>query len=128
MDTQLEMIKQAAEGLLYQSEGDYPLEVITTADRQAYVQEQLKVGVKGERKMEVTSLEHFFRNQVKAPYGALREQEQTAQRFRQLLQVLKEELTDIAVYRMGAVEVDVFILGRLKDDSYGGLKTKVIET
>ena len=71
---------------------------------------------------------YFFRNQVKVPFDATGEQKETAERFRQLLQVLSEELSDIAVYRIGAIEIDAYILGRLKDGSYGGLKTKVIET
>jgi hypothetical protein len=45
-----------------------------------------------------------------------------------LQQVLEEELTDICVYRIGSIQIDAFILEKLKNGNYGGLHTKAIET
>ena len=34
----------------------------------------------------------------------------------------------VLVYRIGEVRVDAFIIGKLPDGFYGGLRTKVVET
>jgi hypothetical protein len=56
------------------------------------------------------------------------EQQLIAQRFQYLQQVLKEELQEVAVYMLGEVEMDAFIIGRTSEGSYAGLRTKVIQT
>jgi hypothetical protein len=56
------------------------------------------------------------------------EQLKTAQRFQNLQKVLKEVLADIQVYRIGEIQIDAFIVGKLKDGTYAGLRTILIET
>jgi len=51
-----------------------------------------------------------------------------AQRYQQLVRWLKENLTDLQVYRCGDIEVDIYILGQAADGRRLGLQTRAIET
>lgn len=130
MEPGLQKIKDAASGLLYLSESDYPFEVVDLGGSSSSLEERL-LALSGKTKsvqVEQITLEHFLRNMVKVYPGATPGQQQTAQRFQYLQQVLQEELTDINVYRIGSIQVDAFIIGKLNDGTYGGLRTKLVET
>ncbi len=49
-------------------------------------------------------------------------------RFTQIKLLLDKALTNRQVFRVGSVEIDVYLLGQLPDGSRTGLQTKVIET
>ena len=51
-----------------------------------------------------------------------------AARFGALQRLFYEQLSDLTVYRVGEVEVQVFTVGRDADGRYVGLRTTVIET
>ena len=55
------------------------------------------------------------------------EEKPEVQRFKQLVQALKDNLSDVKVFLAGGAEKDVFIVGRA-DAGWAGLKTKVVET
>lgn len=130
MEPGLQKIKDAASGLLYLSESDYPFEAVhIQADASSLGDHLLAHSGKPKgTQVEPITLEHFLRNMVKVYPGATPGQQQTAQRFQYLQQVLQEELTDINVYRIGSIQVDAFIIGKLNDGTYGGLRTKLVET
>jgi hypothetical protein len=44
------------------------------------------------------------------------------------MQTLKENLSDIHVYRVGSIQIDAYIIGKLKSGKYAGLKTRLVET
>ena len=130
MEQALLKIKEASEGLLYRSESDYPFELVhISAPSAALEQEFISASNKGtDTKVETVTLEYFFRNMVKIYPDAIAEQEMMALKYKNLQDVLQHELQDVTVYRIGEVQVDVFIIGQLPDNSYGGLRTKVVET
>jgi hypothetical protein len=53
---------------------------------------------------------------------------ETAQRFQNMKETLEDLLTDISVYRVGEINVDVYIVGRTDDGYYAGVSTKLVET
>jgi hypothetical protein len=128
--TSLQPIEQAASGLLYLSEGDFPFEPFTLTDSPQTLKECLLARSGQERgvRVEKVSLDHFFRNQIQLYAEDTLAQRQTAARFQSLVQVLKQELIAPVVYRIGEVRVEAFVVGKLSDGTYGGLWTKVIET
>jgi hypothetical protein len=128
MNPQLEQLEKSAAGLLFMSESDHPFEVIQLPPLSGTIEEEIKGIVKLDLPVETQTLEYFFRNATKEDAEMGEEQRQTAQRFRDLKKVLETELTNVQVYRTGSVEIKVFIIGQLKDGSYGGLTTKLIET
>jgi hypothetical protein len=49
-------------------------------------------------------------------------------RFRKLVRLLRQNLSDLAVYKLGSVEMPTFIVGRLANGTIAGLRTTVVET
>jgi hypothetical protein len=65
---------------------------------------------------------------VPQPGRRLGEGRAEAQRFGQLVQTLKENLSDVKVFQVGrGPETDVFIVGTT-EGGWAGLRTKVVET
>ena len=51
-----------------------------------------------------------------------------AARYRAIVDLLSKELTDLRVFRVGRVDIDVYILGKDPSGNWLGLKTHVVET
>ena len=52
----------------------------------------------------------------------------TAQKYQRLLKLLKENLEDLKVYRIGERYIAVYIVGRTASGNWLGLSTQVLET
>jgi hypothetical protein len=50
------------------------------------------------------------------------------QRFQNLVSVLKQNLSQLQVYRVGNIEIDVYIVGVTDGGGLAGLSTKLVET
>lgn len=128
----LEKIGQAAEGLFFMSESDFPLETVAfkpekpdapvTENLLQYLEQPVATNV------EQQELSYFLRNQTRDLPEFGEEEKARAQKFRDLEALLKQEIPDVAVFRVGQRQVDAFIIGKLADGTLGGLKTKLIET
>ncbi len=109
-----ERLSQAAAGLLFMSESDYPFEFIEwdcptepTADfirRVAGEAENCPV-----QKLEV---EQFL----------------NSGRYQRLLLALQHELSDLRVYKVGRINMPVYVVGRSRQGSWLGVATRVVET
>ena len=56
------------------------------------------------------------------------EEKATAEKFAELAEVLKSNLRELKLYKVGKIEVDIYIIG-LNDENYiEGVKTKAVET
>jgi hypothetical protein len=129
MNPDLQQIETAAHGLLYMSESDYPLDLVVLDGISGNIEEKIKgLNLSSQGPVEKVSLDYFFRNMVRSGPDAPTEQKESARRFQVLGQLLKEKLHDVQVYRIGSIQVTAYIIGRLSDGSYAGLKTTVIET
>jgi hypothetical protein len=133
-------LKQSVEGLYFPSESDYPFEVSLLPhqppDRQTFTSEDL-LRIRGQAdsaeaaEVETVALDDFFapvtQETDKTDAG-----QTTTQRFQVLLQQIKALLEQVTVYRVGSVEIDVYIVGRVKEETSSRdwvlLSTKVVET
>lgn len=129
MNPGLNEIKESADGLLFISESDHPLELITFTKPAGSISDYLKKvsNKKDDAAVETQTLEYFFRNMARINEEDENSQN-TARRFKQLQTVLQKNLKNIQVYRIGSVQVDAFIIGELPDGNYAGLQTRLIET
>ena len=128
MQKELQQIKDASEGLLFISETDHPFEVVEFKSDNIEKEIKRLAQKPADALIEKQAIDYFFRNMVKTYPGYSEEQQSIAFRFLKLQELLKQALKDVQVYRVGSIQVDVFIIGRLHDGSFGGLKTKVVET
>ena len=122
-------IKIASEGLLMMSESDYPLEYFSTLE--TVLDEELILRLSGKpanTSIEIIELEYLFRNMIKVYPESNDIEKRSAERFKELISILRSELAQLKVYRIGYIQVDIFIAGITKEGVVAGLKTKLIET
>ena len=108
------------------SESDYPLEAVSLGgpDEPSHGRLREVAGAEGGALVETRSLKEFFR-----PGAAVRAGETpTAASFEGVLRALKGNLKDIRVYRIGSVNIPVYVLGRSPSGNWLGLRTRVVET
>src|SRR5215218_9347349 len=122
MNKDLQQIQEASAGLLFISESDQPFEVVGFKSNEIESEIRKAVQKPAATPIEEQAVDYFFRNMVKTYPGYSREQEATALRFLKLKELLRQKLNDPRVYRIGSIQVDAFILGKLQDGTIGGLR------
>jgi hypothetical protein len=125
-------LQQASAGLLYQSETDAPWEVVAwgSATGTPTASEVKRLGrhrAAGAMARE-QPLDEFF-----APlttdqdwYGD--EEKAIAQRYRDLLAVIKQHLTSPIVVKVGTRKLTVYVVGVAAEGGWAGLRTRGVET
>ena len=122
------VLKQATDGLLMFSESEYPFAVFTWESAPLNESTVLeKTGHSQETPVKVVKVDDFFRNSVTAEDWHEDEEKATVKKFQNLVNILKTNLTDIQVYKIGSKEIDIYIIGNTPD-GIAGVSTKVIET
>ena len=119
-------LARAADGLWYMSESDYPLEAVRLEGPDEPSHDRLRrfAGAGADARVETRSLEEFFRDAAAVRAG----ERPTHASFGGVLRALRENLTDIRVYRIGAVNIAVYVLGRSPGGGWLGVSTRVVET
>ncbi len=125
----LDQLTQATTDLLWMSESDYPFEIVTWDQTTQMIPTDLfRNFAAASLAIETITLTDFFAPVliVEDWYGA----EELAQvnRYTDLLQAIDSNLNDVRVFRIGEIEIAVYIVGKTPDGDIVGLKTHVIET
>ena len=123
-------LEEATAGLLFPSESDEPLHVFVWRDAAPFSPQALlaHAGCDPTTPIRTTDPDRFFRP-VTTPRAWHGEEEQARmRRFKALRDLLKAELRDIKVYKIGTVAIDVYVVGRAANGAYCGFTTKVVET
>ncbi|MBE9206648.1 nuclease A inhibitor family protein [Nostoc sp. LEGE 06077] len=125
-------LKQTSHSLLMMSESEYPFEVVSwIGETQDTLTNQKLLQLTGhplETPIEIVDLDDFFRNSAEEKEWHDEIQKQDVQKFQSLVQTLKDNLTNIKVYRLGRIDIDVYIIGQTTSGDLAGISTKVIET
>ncbi len=125
----IDRLKQASQGLLWQSESDYPFKTVYWENVNDISSKVLQVtNCTPETTIEVRELDKFF-SQATAEEDWYNDEEiAECKRYRELVKLLKTNLKDIKVYRVGEVEVNCYILGKTEQLAIAGLSTIAVET
>lgn len=120
----------AAEGLIYISETDAEIipvwgEKVEAVTRDAVLR---LAGANREAPVEETLPDSFFERltEIRDWFGT-RETERAA-RFGRLRDTLYSGLTDIKLYRIGRIRIDIYIVGRDGEGRIAGVRTRAVET
>jgi len=126
----IQELQDATAGLLMMSESDYPFEVASIEGEAKLTPEYLRrlAGKSEDEPVEKRELDDFFRNSVFEPDWKNEAQIATARQFQKVVALFKKEFSDTGVYRIGNIDIAVFILGRSSRGNWLGLSTRVIET
>ncbi|MBC7915218.1 MAG: hypothetical protein H7Y07_13955 [Pyrinomonadaceae bacterium] len=126
-DTQTKL-ELASRGLLMTSKSDYPFDYFSVAEESLDADLIKKISGKTNNLIQSISLEYLFSNMMRVYPEASEQEKESAERYKNLLNILKVELNSLQVYLIGSVEVDVYIAGLSGEGIVEGLKTKLIET
>lgn len=125
----VEKLKEASTGLLMMSESDYPFEVVHWEGAAPATQEKiLQLTGSQDLPIEVVDLDYLFRNCAFEQEWHNELQKEDVKKFQTLIQTLKDNLTEISVYRVGQINIDAYIIGQTKDGDLAGVVTKLVET
>lgn len=118
----------AAAGLLLMSESDHPLEVIRWGAEPTAEFLRGLTGHGPSAPVEERSPAEFFRAPTSEPEWKTGAELETARRFQSLRRLLEENLEGLKVYRVGEIDMPVYVVGRTPAGSWVGLRTRVVET
>ncbi|QLE46570.1 nuclease (plasmid) [Nostoc sp. C052] len=126
----LEQLKRASDGLLFMSESEYPCEAFLWPDiAPATPEKVLKLtNHPQDTPVQVEGVDDFFSVATTEEDWHEEEEKATVKRFQTLVQTLKENLTNLQVYRLGHKEVNAYIVGDTPTGNLAGISTKVVET
>jgi hypothetical protein len=126
----LDQLKLASDGLLFMSESEYPFEVFLWERVGLLTPEKIlqQTNHNQDTPVKVASLDDFFRVAVTEEDWHGEEEKETVKRFQALVEILKANLTNLQVYRLGEIEIDVYVIGQTPSGDSIGLSTKVVET
>jgi histidine triad (HIT) family protein len=117
----LAALQKASKGLSYTSETDAPLEPFVWDDSGALTKKHLLelAGAPAGTSVEEETLDDFLH--AVPP--------EDKDKFDKLAAVLKEQMSDIKVFKVGdEAEKQAYIVGKTSDGKWAGLKTTVVET
>ena len=123
-------LSSAAQGLLFLSETNAPFEVInwqTQGELTPAILLQLTEHPP-DAPVEVVSVDEFFAIATAEEDWHDQEERKTVQRFQNLVSILKQNLLQLQVYRVGDRSIDVYIVGVTDGGDWAGLATKLVET
>src|SRR3712207_1540787 len=109
----LEELREATRGLTYMSESDYPFEVFNWGA--AEPTDEFLRGLTGEAAdapVETRTLADFFRVSASEVDWKNAEMLYSARGLQRVLGLLARNLTDLKVFRVGAVNIPVYVAGR----------------
>ena len=123
-------LSSAAQGLLFLSETDAPFEVVHWSAQGKLTPAQVLqlTDHPPDAPIEVVSIDEFFAIATAKEDWHDQDEQETVQRFQNLVSTLKQNLSQLQVYRVGSVNIDAYIVGVTDSGDYAGLATKLVET
>jgi hypothetical protein len=127
--TIIETLLKATGGLLMPSESEYPFEAFRWLGENELTNQKLLelTSHPADSPVETVALDYLFRNVAYEKEWHDEVQKANVSKFQNLVSTLEKNLTDIKVYRVGTIDIDVYIVGK-NEGELAGLSTKVVET
>ncbi len=125
-------LKQACNNLLWISESEYPFEVFCWQDQSASdLTDQKLLEVTHHSMDTIVKTDEFdsFFEVVTQPQDWYGDEEiATMKQYQQLVATLKQHLSNLKVYRLGEINLDIYVVGQTPDSHLAGITTKAVET
>jgi hypothetical protein len=130
-DEFLRELNKKIDGLYFPSESDFPFETVVwenlSSDLFNTEMWLEHIGLPANSPLENMSIDYLFRNlSVEQAWHDDVQKEQVAT-FKALQEFLQANLAELTVYRVGRIEITIFIVGKFGNDVIG-LKTQAVET
>lgn len=125
-----EKIRKAAKGLYYISETDAKITLFDGGQGETVSAAEVLSRIKKDANtpIEQRNFDELFERLTKIHDWFGDEEKKTAAKFAVLRDLLKQNLRDLAVFKVGKIELDVYIVGLDAENEMLGVKTKAVET
>lgn len=125
-----QQIKSAAEGLCYMSETDAEIFPFTGSKADSVTKENLleQIGKPPDTPVEERDFGQMFERFIKIQDWYGDEEKATAEKFAALKSLLEKNLTDLKVFKVGRIELDIYFVGLDAEGRIAGIQTKAVET
>ncbi len=124
-------LQHATDGLLHMIESDEPFEVVQWQGKDKRLDEKTLLELSShplDTPIETVPLDNFFADLTTDEDWHGEKEKMDVRRYRNLLNVIKRYLSDTKVFRIGSIEAQIFIIGKIKDGEWAGVKTMAVET
>lgn len=129
--TLLTQFQTTIDGLYFPSETDYPFEVVLWQGEDAPTVDELLEQTEHAQDSPVKTIElrEFFSSALQARDWHGEEEQATVQQFHNLVELIEQTLSEVKIYQVGTIEIDVYIVGFDEQSSnWIILATKMVET
>jgi Nuclease A inhibitor-like protein len=123
------LFKQVTTDLLWSSESDYPFEVVTW-DRGVNLEPTAlfsKLATPNDS-IETITLADLFAPVLTVEDWYESDELALVNRYTDLLHAIESNLSEVKIFRVGEVEIAIYIVGKAPDGDIIGLKTYTVET
>ena len=125
----IDRLRQATVDLLWSSESDYPFEIVTWQHgTEPNPTTLFRDREQSDRSIATIPIADFFAPVLTAEDWYEAAELKQVERYTELLHALESQLTDVMVFRIGEVEIAIYIVGKTPTGDLVGLKTHVVET
>ncbi len=123
-------IKKASEGLIFISETDAEILPFFGGQAQAVTKVEILSQTKSaaDAPVEERDFKEFFARLTEIQDWFGDEEKAIAQKFADLKDVLERNLRNLEVFKIGKIQLDVYVVGLDAENNLLGIKTKAVET
>lgn len=125
-----ELIGKAASGIYFLSETDAEILPFIGSEAESVSAEELfrQTQISGDTPFVERDFEDFFLHLTEITEWSGGREPEKSQGFAGLKKVLEENLTEIRVYAIGQISLDIFLVGRNQQNVLMGIRTRAVET
>ncbi len=129
-DNLTEQIKIAVRGLYYISETDALIQPFVGKQAKAVSKQEILSQTKkaADSTIEEKDFAGFFARLTEIQDWFGEEEKEIAQKFVQLKELLEKNLRDLKVFKIGKIQIDVYVVGLDAENNLLGIETKAVET
>jgi hypothetical protein len=123
-------LKQACKGLLYLSEIDAPWKVCSWQEPGTLSKKRLLElsGQPAHSNVQTLAFDEFFSELVTEKKWHGEEEKALVRKYQNLVKVLKDNLSSLQVYQVGASKLKIYVVGKTADGAWTGIETEALET
>lgn len=126
----IEELEAAVKDLWYISETDAEVKTFFGKKADSVTKEILagQINISAETNIEERDFADFFKNltEIMDWYGD--EEKETAEKFSTVEKLLEENLKNLKVFKVGQIEIDIYVIGLNSQSTLTGITTKAVET
>ena len=127
-ETFIERIGKIVEDLYYISETDAEIKPFEGGKAETVSAEEILKQTESVQPVEERDFEELFTRLTKMQEWFGDYETKAANKFSELKELLENNLRDIKVFKIGRIEIDIYIVGLDADNNLKGVRTKAVET